>query len=227
MKNDRKVLPTYYSILTAEVRYSELLSPMEKIIYSEITALSSATGKCWATNQYFADLFKVEPTTVSEWINSLKKNCFVTITGAESKKRVITLISTLRKKPKVINEPKEKTEGQPTEKAEHNNTSSNNKIIPVEKEFSPEEYFKTLTNSNSRFVKIIAVYSLKKKKYLQFHTKKQCDAFIYGRNIRVAKRLVDFSDKNILDAMRVCEDMNINGKMVDWSLETVEKQINK
>lgn len=51
--------PSYYSILTADIRYDERLKANEKIMYSEISALTQATGLCWATNSYFAELYKV------------------------------------------------------------------------------------------------------------------------------------------------------------------------
>ena len=63
--------PSYYSILTADVRYDERLTPNEKLMYSEITALMQKSGVCWANNAYFAELYKVSKETVSRWINHL------------------------------------------------------------------------------------------------------------------------------------------------------------
>lgn len=63
--------PSYYAILPACVRYDEHLKPNEKLLYSEITALASKTGICYASNKYFADLYKVENETVSRWIKHL------------------------------------------------------------------------------------------------------------------------------------------------------------
>lgn len=64
--------PNYYSILTAEVRYDERLSSLQKLLFSEITALTNKTGQCWASNSYFAKLYKVSETWVSL---SIKKLC--------------------------------------------------------------------------------------------------------------------------------------------------------
>ena len=36
--------PTYYAVLPADVRYDTNLSPQEKILYAEITALSNKEG---------------------------------------------------------------------------------------------------------------------------------------------------------------------------------------
>lgn len=82
--------PAYYAVLTAEVRYSKVLKPMEKLIFAEITALSNATGECWATNRYFADLYDVSTGTVSKWIANLAKQGFVNrrVTYKEASKQI-------------------------------------------------------------------------------------------------------------------------------------------
>lgn len=71
--------PSYFSILTADVRYDERLRPNEKIMYSEITALSNKDGYCSASNTYFADLYKVGKNTVSLWVNNLKKYGYISV----------------------------------------------------------------------------------------------------------------------------------------------------
>lgn len=63
--------PNYYGIIPANVRYDERLIPNAKLIYSEISALSNKEGFCWATNSYFAKLYKVSSKTVSNWISQL------------------------------------------------------------------------------------------------------------------------------------------------------------
>jgi len=69
--------PTYYSILIAEVRYDKRLTPLQKLLYSEITALSNKTGECWASNKYFADLYEVSETWVSLSIKKLVSLGFI------------------------------------------------------------------------------------------------------------------------------------------------------
>ena len=65
--------PGYYGILPANVRYDKNLKPMEKIMYSELTALSNKNGYCNASNSYFAELYEVHKNTVGLWINHLEK----------------------------------------------------------------------------------------------------------------------------------------------------------
>lgn len=71
--------PSYFSILTADVRYDERLKANEKIMYSEITALSNKHGYCSASNTYFANLYKVHKDTISDWINNLKKYGYINV----------------------------------------------------------------------------------------------------------------------------------------------------
>lgn len=67
------VKPSFYAILTANVRYDKNLTDGEKILFAEITALAEKTGICWAGNQYFADVHNVAVETISRRINKLKK----------------------------------------------------------------------------------------------------------------------------------------------------------
>lgn len=64
--------PSYFSILSANVRYSKELKPNEKLLFSEITALAQSGGYCFASNSYFARLYDVENETVSRWISHLR-----------------------------------------------------------------------------------------------------------------------------------------------------------
>lgn len=71
--------PSYYAILTADVRYDTKLKPLARLLFAEITALCNKEGYCWAGNQYFADLYEVDKTTVSGWIGQLKTRGYLTV----------------------------------------------------------------------------------------------------------------------------------------------------
>jgi hypothetical protein len=69
--------PNYYANIPATVRYDEDLCPNAKLLYGEITALTNAEGYCWATNKYFADLYKVSKVSISKWIKQLIEKGFI------------------------------------------------------------------------------------------------------------------------------------------------------
>lgn len=70
--------PGYYAVIPADVRYSNKISASTKVFYAEITALCNKTGTCWASNKYFADLYGVQPTRISEWVRQLAAAGFIT-----------------------------------------------------------------------------------------------------------------------------------------------------
>lgn len=133
--------PSYYSILTANVRYDKELKANEKLLFSEITALSNRNGYCHATNKYFAQLYDKNSSTISDWINHLKQRGYLKVVmvkdGKQIKERKLFPISNpIRENP---NTPSEKTVEGYSEKAEYpiqkkpkenitsiNNTSTNN-----------------------------------------------------------------------------------------------------
>ena len=69
--------PNYYAILTSEVRYNQKLTPNAKLLYAEITALINMNGECFASNNYFANLYGKTKTTISKWVSELVKEGFI------------------------------------------------------------------------------------------------------------------------------------------------------
>ena len=94
--------PAYYGIIPAPVRYDKRVTPNAKILYSEITALCNEKGFCWASNNYFAELYEVTPQAISKWINILSSCGYLRLeydyNGKEVKQRrmYVTEVSTLR-----------------------------------------------------------------------------------------------------------------------------------
>lgn len=71
--------PNYYAIIPAHVRYDEDLRANEKLLYGEITALTNKTGVCYASNNYFARLYKVTPQAISKWVQNLNDKDYIEI----------------------------------------------------------------------------------------------------------------------------------------------------
>ena len=73
-----EILKSYYATIPANVRYDKDLTPNAKLLYGEITALCNEKGYCWATNEYFANLYNVSERTITEWIKILQSKNYIT-----------------------------------------------------------------------------------------------------------------------------------------------------
>lgn len=148
--------PNYFAIIPANIRYDDNLKLGEKMMYGEITALSNKTGACYASNNYFAKLYKVSPQAISKWIKALEKYNYITITyekeGKMIVKRAIEMVSTDidRVSTTVERGINYSLEGYQQEIKENNtsinNTSINNKEIYKES-WECNEYVKKLTKA--------------------------------------------------------------------------------
>ena len=134
---EEKNTPNYFGILPANVRYDKKLKPMEKILYTEITALSNSKGYCYATNSYFANLYDVHKNTAGIWINNLEKLGYIKSriiyeTGTKNvKERQLFIVTPINKKidryqQKDCDPINEKIDTPINEKIEDNNTRYNN-----------------------------------------------------------------------------------------------------
>ena len=80
--------PSYYSIITANVRYDNRLTDSEKLLFAEITSLSNKYGYCTATNSYFARLYDVVKETISRRISNLTKYGYLKIETVKDGKQI-------------------------------------------------------------------------------------------------------------------------------------------
>ena len=74
-----KSIPNFYSILPSAIRYDKKLSWFDKILYSEITALTNYKGYCYAYNSYFENVFNVSQSTITRAIKNLENFKYITI----------------------------------------------------------------------------------------------------------------------------------------------------
>lgn len=137
--------PSYYAILTADIRYDKRLKPNEKLMYSEITALTNKEGYCHASNKYFAELYDVVPQTVSKWISHLEQLEYVTVELIRRDNQIVqrkiqlpvnTPINKKVNTPSIKGEEgiNEKVKNPINKKVKGNNTSINNTSINNKKE---------------------------------------------------------------------------------------------
>lgn len=126
----------YYAIIPANVRYDKDLTPNAKLLYGEITALCNERGYCWASNQYFAELYNTSNKSISRWIGSLIEGGYIKSSiqykdgSKEIANRFLSLSSTDKNVPTYGQKcpyPPDKNVHTPMDKnVSDNNTDSNN-----------------------------------------------------------------------------------------------------
>lgn len=187
----------YYAIIPANVRYDKNLPPNAKLLYGEITALCNQYGYCWATNEYFANLYGVSKVSISKWISILVEKEYIKseIVYKEGSKEI------LNRYLKIFEHPiKEKFNTPIKEKFKENNTSMNNTIKKENTKEKNEELI-------SHFNKIMEHYPKKSKegktKALQFFLQ-----WINGKQINHTK--IKLTDEQMFFAVmkyaKQCEE---------------------
>ena len=63
--------PAFWAVIPATVRYDQSLSDKAKLIFCDISALQTAHGYCWATNDFFAQAYGITDRTVRNSIKAL------------------------------------------------------------------------------------------------------------------------------------------------------------
>lgn len=159
--------PNYYAVIPAKVRYDDRLRANEKLLYGEISTLCNKDGECWASNSYFAKVYKVTTPAISKWVSDLEEYGYIAveyIRRADSKeleKRVIHLNEVLTNVNGGINK---KLRGY-SQKFKENNTSINNKK-EEERDFQKE--LKEVINFYENNITLITPFvSEDMEKYLQ------------------------------------------------------------
>ena len=133
---EQEQMRSYYAIIPANVRYDKDLTPNAKLLYGEITALCNDKGFCWATNEYFAELYNVSKISVSNWVSALVKKGYISseIIYKEGTKEILNRYLSLVKYPI-----KENFNRGIKENFKDNNTYINNTINNIKEESNKEE----------------------------------------------------------------------------------------
>jgi hypothetical protein len=226
-------VPQTYATIPSVVRFSKRVSGNAKLLYGDIVLMSHMNGYCNASNDYFGFIYGVDDKTISEWVKQLKDSGFIKcpVMKRAYERHIYPQIG----KMKEYEVSQENTtlesgkadltgSGKPDNNITSNNTIINN--IQVSEIFNSEEYIRNTIGSSNKLASIVALFALKKKK--KFSDKKSANAFIYSpMNQKFAKELKEFDEKDIIKAMKMCDEYIINGRKVDWSLSAVIKAINK
>ena len=143
--------PAFWAVIPASVLFSEDLRPNAKLLYGVVTLLQESSGYCYASNRYLANLFGLQPETITGLLNNLVEAKLIAtdvvrnpLTNEVLQRRIWTVAqmpAIIPPSPKNIGEgsPKKIREASPKnlgdpprKKSGENNTSINNtsNIIP-------------------------------------------------------------------------------------------------
>lgn len=199
--------PGYYGILPANVRYDKNLKPMEKIMYSELTALCNKNGYCNATNSYFAELYEVSKNTVSLWISDLEKAGYLKTkliyeVGTKNiKERRIYIADPITKNNDTYHEkevdPIMKNNDTPiTKNREDNNTSINNTRLIITNNNNLENIIENQEQKEKVVINSNGALQQEIKMLLGVRKIKVFDIIKLNKPIERIKEVIDYCNKN-------------------------------
>lgn len=167
---------SYFAVIPANVRYDDELSANAKLLYGEITALCNEKGYCWASNDYFSQLYGKSRITVSRWISELIQKGYINseISKEDGNMRMLTPLLSKTIIPIIKNDNTPIIKNDKQNNTIFNNTLNNNSYIyssnsrdKNKKKFIPptieevREYAKS-RNSNVDVQKFYDYYSVAK-----------------------------------------------------------------
>ena len=65
--------PSYYAIIPSDVRYDDSIPASAKLLYGEISALIGADGYCFASNDYFAEVYATTRESIARQLTKLEQ----------------------------------------------------------------------------------------------------------------------------------------------------------
>lgn len=228
----------YYAIIPANVRYDKDLPANAKLLYGEITALCNEKGFCWASNNYFADLYGVSKVSISKWIKKLIEHGYLNseIHYKEDSKEIEYRYLTL------VNDPiKQKLNTPIKQKFKDNNTSFNNtnnnmsssEKIPfkqiidhlnqiTESRFSSkssdtQKHIKARWNEGNTFEDFISVIEVKSK---QWKDNKEMSKYLRPSTLFSAKNFENYKGEAIAEKKA---NQKQNEKVNDFNLNELNK----
>ena len=90
--------PSYWAVLPAAVRYDPELPPMARLIYAEISALTESRGYCYASNDYFLQLYGMAERTLQRHLKALEDRGYIRIqdgSGGRARRKIYAGVNPL------------------------------------------------------------------------------------------------------------------------------------
>ncbi len=214
--------PSYFGIIPATVRYDKSLRANAKLLYSELTCLSEKDGYCYASNNYFAKLYEVDPSAISKWLKQLSDKGYIKIeysySGKECTERRIFIIGeSIAKNQQVLtngNAGIDKWQEGYCQKNKDNNTSVNN--TSINNINIPEKTKKQkIQESKLKFGEFQNVLLSQKEydKFISKYGKEKTDAFIQY-----------FSERKEMKGYKYASD---RAALQNWGISAYEDQLKK
>ena len=81
--------PSFYSILTADVRYDERIGDFAKLLYSDLTARCNRKGYCWPTNEQLAEDHRKNARTIVRTLRELESAGYIATEVIRDQKNMV------------------------------------------------------------------------------------------------------------------------------------------
>ena len=109
--------PSYWAVITADVRYAQGLPASAKLLYAEISSLTDSRGFCFASNSYFEKLYGISDRTVQRLLRLLEQAGFIRIeddSGGKDHRKIFAGVNPMRQTPdKNVTTPRQNCRGSP------------------------------------------------------------------------------------------------------------------
>lgn len=138
MSENNNLMPNYYAIIPASVRYDKDLTPNAKLLYGEITSLCNEKGYCWANNAYFMELYGCSERSVQMLLKQLNDKGYIQIILEKNKFRKIFILDNPEK---YCGVPRKNFRPNPEKNFTHNNKKNIKEEYDEEKKINKKEIF--------------------------------------------------------------------------------------
>ena len=128
--------PAYWAVIPASVRYDTQIPANAKLLFAEISALTGETGYCYATNDYFSNLYGLSGRSITRLLSILSDRGMIRIEdgdGGASVRRIyagLNPLSGVADPPTKMSTPLDKNVGGPPTKMS-TGIINNNTIPPI------------------------------------------------------------------------------------------------
>ena len=86
----------FYAVIPTKILRDGSLKEKSKLLYADISSLCNQKGYCWASNEYFANLYGVREETISRALKEIEKSGYIKIDykkrGAQITERIISIL---------------------------------------------------------------------------------------------------------------------------------------